>query len=345
MMSPDHVDKPLIERAVPVSPTVLRLSRPQQSVTETVAYVDVRRGVQVPPPANEPPVGGARQVISWDPGPVLMVMDAAGQSTQLVDLRTGLRGPATPFDWGNPDFPILAIPGEPVRRFWRNFVPLLVEHRAANGDQVMQNFSDVFPELLSLGGVDAVTLMYGDFSQRSVARATAHLDDRALQAVGAAAAAIGAGGPDILAMLFVLTGADPAAFHPDGHFGIAHMSEFQLVIGGWAMPPETILRAGAVAQVETMARTLTTMPSTVRDSAEKVLAFLATGTAFENGDDATVVVAAPVPDRLKDLAPRSPDGSPATQITMGDLRILLSGVLEGPVGQEIFARMWGFSFV
>ena len=205
MMVADHGDQAPIDRAYPVSPTVLRLSRRSNRHSEIAVHVDVLRGVAVPSPTDALAiVSGYRQVISWDPGPVVMTLDPAGQNLQLIDLRTGLRGPEAPFGWSNPDFPILAIPGEPVRRFWKT-VPPQVESRAADGSQVMQNLSDVFPRL-PLSGVDAATVMYGDFRRPAVSQLTAELDDGDLAVLASAAQIVGDDGPRLLAVLSILTG-------------------------------------------------------------------------------------------------------------------------------------------
>jgi hypothetical protein len=338
MMVADHAEQAPIERAYPVSPTVLRISRASNHIGGDIAvYVDVLRGVEVPSPIDEfMIVTGNRQVISWDPGPVVMTLDPPGLSLQLVDLRTGLRSPAAPFDWGNPQFPILAIPGEPVRRFWTT-VPPQVESRAADGSQVMQNLSDVFPQL-PLSGVDAATVMYGDFRRPTVSDLTADLDDGELNALANAARVVQDEGPRLLAVLALLTRASPAAYHPDGHFGIAHLTAEQLVGGGWLDPPDAIIRAGAVAQLETLGRYLATLDPAAVDTPGKVLAVLATGQPVTNGDD-TVVVPAPVPARLQNLVPRDADGTPADLITLADLQGLVDDLINGPRGAEIFGRM------
>jgi hypothetical protein len=255
---------------------------------------------------------------------------------QLVPLPTGPHLPAAPFDWGNPQFPILAIPGEPVRRFWAT-VPPQVESRAGDGSQVMQNLSDVFPQL-PLSGVDAATVMYGDFRRPTVSDLTADLDDGELSALANAARVVQDEGPRLLAVLALLTRASPAAFHPDGHFGIAHLTAEQLVAGGWVDPPDAIIRAGAVAQLETLGRYLATLDPAAVDTPGKLLALLATGQPVTTGDD-TVVVPAPVPARLQNLVPRGADGTPADQITLADLQGMVDDLINGPRGAEIFGRM------
>ncbi len=338
MMVADHAEQKPIERAYPVSPTVLRISRQSNHIGGDIAvYVDVLRGVAVPSPIDEfMIVTGNRQVISWDPGPVVMTLDPPGQNLQLVDLRTGLRSPAAAFDWSNPDFPILAIPGEPVRRFWPT-VPPQVESRAADGSQVMQNLSDVFP-LLPFSGVDAATVMYGDFRRPTVSDLTADLDDGELAALANAARVVQDDGPRLLAVLALLTRASPAAYHSDGHYGIGAMTADQLTAGGWVDPPEAIIRAGSVAQLETLGRYLGTLDPLARDTPGKVLAVLATGQPVTSGDD-TVVVPAPVPARLQNLVPLGADGTPADQITLADLQAMVDDLINGPRGREIFGRM------
>jgi len=343
MMVADHGDQAPIDRAYPVSPTVLRISRRSNRLGEIAANVDVLRGVAVPSPVDALAiVSGNRQVISWDPGPVVMTLDAPGQSLQLIDLRTGLRGPAAPFGWSYPDFPILAIPGEPVRRFW-NSVPAQVESRAADGSQVMQNLSDVFPQL-PLSGVEAATVMYGDFRRPAVSRLTAELDDGELAVLASAARIVGDDGPRLLAVLSILTNASPGAYHPEGRYGIAHMSAAQLLAGGWPEPPEAIIRAGAERQFEVLGQYLATLAPTSTDRAGKLLALLATGQPVASDDDATVVVPAPIPSRLQNLIPVGAGGVPADQITLGDLQRMVDELLEGPAGRELFGRMRHTSF-
>ena len=344
MMVADHGDQAPIDRAIPVAPTVLRLSRDSNRHTEIAIYVDVLRGVAVPSPTDELTiVSGFRQVISWDPGPVVMTLESMGQRLQLVDLRTGLRGPESQFLWGNPDLPILAIPGEPVRRFWKT-VPPQVESQAADGSQVMQNLSDVFPRL-PLSGVDAATVMYGDFRRPAVSQLTAELDDGDLAVLASAAQIVGDDGPRLLAVLSILTGASPGAYHPEGHYGIAHMTAQQLIAGGWPEPPEAIVRAGTERQFEILGQYLATLDPTSTDRAGKLLAVLATGQAVASDDDAAVVVPAPIPTRLQNLIPVGLDGEPAAEITLGDLQRMVDDLLDGPAGRELFGRMRNTSFV
>ena len=343
MMVADHGDQAPIDRAYPVSPTVLRLSRRSNRHSEIAVHVDVLRGVAVPSPTDALAiVSGYRQVISWDPGPVVMTLDPAGQNLQLMDLRTGLRGPEAPFGWSNPGFPILAIPGEPVRRFWKT-VPPQVESQAADGSQVMQSLSDVFPRL-PLSGVDAATVMYGDFRRPAVSQLTAELDDGDLAVLASAAQIVGDDGPRLLAVLSILTGASPGAYHPEGRYGIAHMTEQQLVAGGWAEPPEAIIPAGAERQFEILGQYLATLDPISTDRAGKLLAVLATGQPVASDDDAAVVDPAPIPTRLRNLIPIGPDGVPADQITLGDLQRMVDELLEGTAGRELFGRMRNTSF-
>ena len=66
MMVADHGDQAPIDRAYPVSPTVLRLSRRSNRHSEIAVHVDVLRGVAVPSPTDALAiVSGYRQVISW----------------------------------------------------------------------------------------------------------------------------------------------------------------------------------------------------------------------------------------------------------------------------------------
>ena len=157
----------------------------------------------------------------------------------------------------------MAIPGEPVRRFWKT-VPPQVESRAADGSQVMQNLSDVFPRL-PLSGVDAATVMYGDFRRPAVSQLTAELDDGDLAVLASAAQIVGDDGPRLLAVLSILTGASPGAYHPEGNYGIAHMTAQQLVAGGWAEPPEAIISGGAERQFEILGQYLATLDPTSTD--------------------------------------------------------------------------------
>jgi hypothetical protein len=281
-------------------------------------------------------------MVSWDPGPVLMTMDPAGTSTQLIDVRTGLRGPQTPFTLGNPDWPILAIPGEPVRRFFNTNAGTLVISHDANGNEVSQQLFEAFPHV-NVSAVDAVTVMYGDFRRPSVSDLTADLDDSELSVLAMAAQIVHDDGPALLAALTMLTGASPSAYHPAGHYGIAHMTAEQLAAGGWGDLPERIITAGAERQFEILGQYLAALDPSTTDTMGKVLAALATGTPVSGGDD-TVVVPAPVPPELANLVPIGDDGLPDSQITVGSLQRMIDFVLTEQTGREIFGRLRTTSF-
>lgn len=266
LATPGRPDGPCVELAIPVTPTVLCLARDTPRGPER-AYVDIVRNVEVPPPAGPERTLFFRQAISSGPGPELIRIDAE-DNAHTIDMRTGIRGPKTRWTLTDPRFPVLLIPGEPAR-----FISKL-----GDTDTVMtlgspdgQSLSAAF--FLPTSRIDTVTLTYGDLSRPAMADMTGSFGDADMNPFRRLIGEF-LDGAHILAALFLLTGLDPQAWHPDGRFGLAHMTAEQLAAGGWDDSPELIIRAGSGAQAETLVSFLETLPFGEHDGPERLLTLL-----------------------------------------------------------------------
>jgi hypothetical protein len=319
-------------------------------------FVDVAKGSAVPDPRSvkQPPInlngqpvtfGLPTHVVSWDAGPILMAPNMMGSpdwTNTPVDLRD--------FSSGTPEptllpggMPMIAIPGEPVRWFTPDTPQQVATLGIIHGvdgfpigfGPVNQPISTVFPLLPAGDRIVDATIMYGAH-WAALAVATSPLTDVEVRAVVAAAPKFAASGEAVLAMLHLLSGLRPDAYHPAGSYGIAAMTPDQLRTAGWTEQPEDFLRVGVFDQIGFMEAYLGTF--TWHADIAWALAVLLSGHAVDDLTDAAVVYSEPYPPRLRGFAATGADGVVSQAVTVGDLRAAINAVLAGPLGWELHGR-------
>jgi hypothetical protein len=318
----------------PASATVLSVTGGSPGFFPTT-HLDVAKGALTPDPRIFSNVEFQLHMPSWDVGPIVMLRHGADNTAELVDLRDNSVGPPMPFPLDSSS-PMLALPGEPLRWFTSS-IPQQVGFIQGVA-MVTKSAAEVFPGLPLTDPIVEATVLYGTV-RSALADVTELLSDADMGAFVGLAAALNAPGETQLAAGYLLSGLRPTAYHPQGFFGIAQMTVAQLDAGGWTDPPELLLDAGVPRQIAILASYLQSLGW----QADPVwpLAVLLSGAQVASLADATVIANAPYPPRLRAIVPVAADGTPATTLSIGDLRKAIDVVLAGPLGWELRHRAAG----